>query len=369
MAASTPAAETTSPPPRATPSGAAPAAPSRQAGDCPVQACVDVVVTGDVLLHPPLWRQAAADGGGMDFAPLLAGLRPYLAEAELAICALETPVGKPSGPFSGYPSFNVPPQILPALKATGYDACTTATNHSVDAGTAGVVRTLDALDAVGLAHTGTYRSRAEAEQPLIVRAGEARVAIITATFGLNGLRADAPWRVDLLDTADMISRARDARKAGADIVLGNFHAGDEYSTRPNAAQVGLAHRLAESGEFDFIYGHHTHSVLPLEQHDGVWIAYGLGNSVSEHATRRAVNREGLTVALRFTRSGGTWKAEDPRWAGHIMARDPARWCALPAATPCTTAAEDAASLQRTAATVNALGADDDGARRWSPGAP
>ena len=46
--------------------------------------------------------------------------------------------------------------MLDGLVTTGYDACTTASNHSVDPGFRGLVRTVDALDARGLAHTGTY---------------------------------------------------------------------------------------------------------------------------------------------------------------------------------------------------------------------
>ncbi len=330
---------------------------------------VSVVVTGDVLLHPPLWKQARADGTAADpdFRSLLAGLAPYLDDADLAVCSLETPVGDADGPYSGYPSFVVPPQILPALKATGYDACTTATNHAVDGGTPGLLRTLDGLDKAGLRHTGTYRSAAEAARPLILEAGGVRVGLVTGTYGLNGLRADTGWRVDLIDTGHMIAQAKKARKAGADVVLAGFHAGQEYSQRPTADQRSTAHTLAESGAFDFVYSHHTHSVLPLEKHDGVWIAYGLGNSVSAHATDLAVNREGVSLKLDFIRSGASWKTAPPRWAADIMAQDPVRWCALPATTPCTTADGDAASLKRTRTTLNALGAEKDGARPWHPG--
>ena len=186
------------------------------------------MVTGDVLLHPPLWEQARSDGSDSepDFTPLLSALRPYLSDADLAICSLETPVGTKQGPYSGYPSFVVPPQILPALAATGYDACTTATNHAVDGGTAGVKRTLDGLDRAGLEHTGTYRSAAEAKEPLILESGGIRVGIVAATYGLNGLSADTNWRVDLIDTDRMIAQAQKARQAGADVVLAGFHAGE-----------------------------------------------------------------------------------------------------------------------------------------------
>jgi poly-gamma-glutamate synthesis protein (capsule biosynthesis protein) len=45
-----------------------------------------------------------------------------------------------------------------AIKATGYDVCTTASNHAVDQGFAGVRRTLDDLDRAKIAHAGTART-------------------------------------------------------------------------------------------------------------------------------------------------------------------------------------------------------------------
>jgi poly-gamma-glutamate capsule biosynthesis protein CapA/YwtB (metallophosphatase superfamily) len=63
---------------------------------------------------------------------MLRGQLPYLAAADLAVCHLETPLAPADGPFEGYPEFSVPPQILDALVSAGYDACTTASNHTMD---------------------------------------------------------------------------------------------------------------------------------------------------------------------------------------------------------------------------------------------
>ncbi|MFI7483589.1 CapA family protein [Kocuria sp. M1R5S2] len=349
------------------PTGASPSAgPSAAATTAPPDD-VQVVVTGDVLLHQGLWAQAEADGGGeLDFGPLVAGLRPFTRDADLAICDMETPLAPPGGPYTGYPAFEVPPQIVPALADVGYDACTTATNHTLDAGPAGLERTLDALEEAGIATTGSYRTAADAARPLVLDAGGVDVGLVTGTYGLNGNVPDAPWRVDLLDVPRMVDRARAAREAGAEIVLAAVHAGDEYSSAPNQQQLDVTHALADSGEFDFVYGHHTHSVLPIEKHGDTWIVHGLGNSLSEHATRVPVNNEGLTVRMTFTRQGEEWIGEPPVWIPHILTVDPVRWCALPAEDVCRSPEEDAASLARTAATVTSMGAEADGARPWRP---
>ena len=78
--------------------------------------------------------------------------------------------------------------MLTALKAAGYDSCTTASNHTLDQGTPACKRTLDAMDAAGLRHTGSARSAAEAGQPLIVTTGAGvRVAQLAYAFGFNGI--------------------------------------------------------------------------------------------------------------------------------------------------------------------------------------
>lgn len=328
---------------------------------------LEVVVTGDVLLHPGLWAQAEADGDGeLDFGPLVEGLRPFTEGAGLAVCNMETPLAAAGGPFSGYPSFEVPPQIVPALADLGYDACTTASNHAVDAGAEGLERTLDVLADAGIATTGTYRAAEDAREPLVLDADGVRVGLVTGTYGLNGNVPDAAWRVDLLDVPEMVRKARAARAAGAEIVLAAVHAGEEYSSDPDRQQLEVTHALADSGEFDFVYGHHTHSVLPIEKRGDTWIVHGLGNSVSEHATRVPVNNEGLTVSMSFAREDGQWVAGDPVWTPHILTLDPIRWCALPAEDVCRSPEEDAASLARTARTVGSMGAEADGARPWRP---
>src|SRR5699024_2164123 len=58
-------------------------------------------------------------------------------------------------------NFNTPDQFARAMKQGGIDIVTTATNHCLDRGIAGLVRTLDILDQNKIDHTGTYRNKKE----------------------------------------------------------------------------------------------------------------------------------------------------------------------------------------------------------------
>ncbi|WP_152274567.1 CapA family protein [Arthrobacter koreensis] len=376
------AAQEPDPAPAAEPSSSSPSAdpspePSATPGagpECPGLRCTSVMLAGDLLVHPQLWDQARLDAGTtgkqpLDFEPLLEGMRPYISGADLAVCHMETPVAEADGPYAGYPMFNVPPQILTAAAAVGYQACTTASNHTVDAGTEGLNRTLGVLDSLGLEHTGSYATEADSEIPMILDTSGARISVIEATYGLNGLEAEHPWQVDMLDAEDMISRAQAAREQGADIVLGAVHAGDEYASMPNAQQIETAHALADSGQFDLIYGHHTHSVLPIENYNGTWIVYGLGNAVTELSPWYAVNNEGLIVRAQFAQEndGADWRVSDLAWAPSVIVRDPYRWCSVAADLPqgpCASEAQQAEVRQRTVSVVESMGAGQDGAHEW-----
>ncbi|WP_458109308.1 CapA family protein [Arthrobacter sp. R3-55] len=364
-AASAPASE--SPTPTRTP---APNPTPGKGPACPELRCTSITVTGDMLVHTQLWQQARADAAaaglpGYTFVPLLEGQRRYIRNSDLAICHQETPVATPEGPFSAYPSFNVPPQIITASKDVGYQACTTASNHTIDRGTEGLLRTLDALDAAGLKHTGSYRTEAASKEILMLESDAAKVALIIGTYGHNGQIPEYPWLVDELDPAVMIAKATQARALGADIVLGVMHAGDEYASEANVQQQDVAHALVDSGQFTMIYGHHTHSVLPIENYKGTWIVYGLGNGVTELSPWYVLNNEGLLVRAQFSQNAaGAWTASDLAWAPSVIVRDPYRWCSVASDAPqgvCASPGADAATHQRTKTVVESMGAAAAGA--------
>lgn len=346
--------------------------PSPSAADaagCEADACATLVVTGDMLFHPGLWNQykaAASSGRNFDFTPLLAGETPYLDTADLAICHMETPLAPSGGPYSSYPIFSIPPEIAQDAKTVGYDACTQASNHSVDQGTAGIERSIAALEAAGLGHTGIYATKQSAATDiLMVQTPAAKVAIIGGTFSLNGLRAEHSWQVDGIKPATLIAKAKRARADGADIVVAGLHIGTEYQTRPNSAQIALDRALIDSGEFDFVYNHHSHAAQPLEYYHGKWIAYSLGNNISESSSYR-VNNEFLMVRIQFAKGAdGRWSTGDIAWVPAINKQDGRyKWCSVAQDAPqgvCVSKAFDAQSRDRLAKVVNAFGADEDGA--------
>jgi len=348
-----------------TPSGAVSSATAEVGASAEVSGPAEftLVATGDVLIHPALTEQAEADGdGGRDFRPLFAGVRPLVSSADVALCHLEVPLAGPDGPFSGYPSFSAPPEVADALADTGYDACSTASNHTLDQGVDGVRSTLDALDKAGLAHTGSYRSEQESRRPLLLDVNGVRVGHISMTYGFNGipLPEDQPWVADQLDVAVAKRKAAAARKAGADVVVVSAHWGVEHQHEPTPEQRKLAEELLADDDIDLVIGHHAHVVQPMERIDGEWVAYGLGNHVARHAEPTGATEEGIAVRFTFRRSADGWRVRQAEYVPTLIdLGPPIRLRDL--------SAEDAGTyvdaLERIDDVVLSLGAEADGLTR------
>ncbi|MER7731896.1 CapA family protein [Streptomyces erythrochromogenes] len=265
-----------------------PPAPSSAAG-APAAKGFTLVASGDVLPHNSVIHRAADDAqdDGYDFRPMFAGVKALVSGADLALCHMETIYGEEGGPFSGYPAFKSPPEVADGLKDAGYDGCSTASNHTLDDGEAGLRRTLDRFDKVGLKHAGSARTAAEAATVTTYTAGSAKVAHLAYTYDTNGypMPDGRPWAVNLMKQDKIIADARAARKTGADVVLVSVHWGTEWQTEPDETQLSLGRALTASQtagrpDIDMILGTHAHIPQPYEKVNGTWIVYGMGDQVA-----------------------------------------------------------------------------------------
>ncbi|SCL17408.1 poly-gamma-glutamate synthesis protein (capsule biosynthesis protein) [Micromonospora rhizosphaerae] len=350
----------------------APGSPPAPGRDPAGRRVLRLVAAGDVLVHPEVTAQARRDAvrsgrpGGLDFAPMFAGVAPAVSRADLALCHLETPLADPAGPFAGYPSFNAPPQVLAGVRSAGFDGCSTASNHTLDQGADGVVRTIRALDAAGLGHTGSARSAAEAGTPRIYQVAGVRVAHLAYSLNFNGLSRPPgqAWLANLIDPPEILAAAHRARAAGADIVVLSMHWGTEYRHLPDADQQAWARQLISSPDVDLILGHHAHAVQPFQRFGDKWVVFGMGNELARHAEPINDNREGVMARATFTEvAPGHWTVTRmealPTWTDlspDLRLVDLAAALADPA-TAAGARRDYRAAYERVLGYVRALGAD------------
>ncbi len=249
-----------------------------------------VSVSGDILIHERV-GDAATTADGWDFRPLFANVKPLVEGADFAICHLEVPISSSNtdlafggANFGGV--FRAPNQLADAIADAGFDSCSVASNHAWDSAEASVVSTVEQLNRVGVPHVGIATTAEEAARLWRFDVLGTSVGHLSYTYGLNG-RADGEVpqeRVAQIDEAQILADAARHRAAGVEFVIVSMHWGQEFQTELDPLQSDLGPRLLASPDIDLIVGHHAHVPQMIEEIDGEYIAYGLGNLLSNQSS-------------------------------------------------------------------------------------
>lgn len=276
---------------------------------------ITIAAVGDILMKGSVIDSARTPKGGYSFAPVFQGVSRIIRKHDLAIGNLETTFSgrKLAGRRHRYerrskttncPLFNCPDSLAPALRKAGFDVLTTANNHSMDGGAAGLKRTLNVLDKYRLRHTGTSRSLRESRKLLIVRVKGIKVGILAFTYGTNRIPPPKPWLVNRINERRMIADIGRLRKR-ADLIIVCLHFGQEYMRVPNVRQKRLVRLLFKHGA-NAVLGAHPHVLQPVafakaRDRRGVarkrLAAYSLGNFVSSPLFRNPNTLRGMILGF------------------------------------------------------------------------
>jgi poly-gamma-glutamate capsule biosynthesis protein CapA/YwtB (metallophosphatase superfamily) len=171
--------------------------------------------------------------------------------------------------------FKSPERYAHYLKRAGFDFMSIANNHSGDFGPEARQRTMEVLQSVGIASSGTV------ERPFVIlekgglKYGLASFAPNYGTQNLNSY-TEAKNIVSFLDSL-------------CDIVIVSFHGGAEGRTKqhvPKAKEIFLGENRGDVYKFsravidagaDLVFGHGPHVTRAIDLYKGRFIAYSLGN--------------------------------------------------------------------------------------------
>lgn len=275
---------------------------------------VSMSVIGDIMCHNSQYNDAFRNGA-YDFSYVFEDVKPYIESADIAIGNLETTFcGKEKG-YSSYPTFNTPEILATDLKELGMDVLATANNHSLDTGYRGIESTIDYLDAVGLSHTGTYKSEEAQNEILFKEVNGLKFAFLAYTYGTNGIPVPSgkEYCINLIDKELIKSQLDLAKQSGPDVICVNMHWGIEYQDEANNEQLDLENFLFENG-VDIILGSHPHVLQPMEKKEftmpdgtvkNVFTIYSLGNFVS--GQDKANTRNSIVLMMNIIKDGRTGK--------------------------------------------------------------
>ncbi|SDC17608.1 poly-gamma-glutamate synthesis protein (capsule biosynthesis protein) [Paenibacillus sp. UNCCL117] len=307
-----------------------------------MSAIVQIAAVGDILIPESIIRSSRRGASEYSFAPVFRYVAPLLRQADLTIGNLEVPLVDAGGherftyrhPKTGFYSFHAPGQLARDLQEAGFDVLVTGNNHCLDRGTEGLIQTLDTLDHAGIAHTGTFRTKAEAGKPLLMEVQGIRIAVLSYSKSTNKLPlpADRAWMVNLLDEEQMLRELAEARQQ-ADYTIVCPHFGREYTHVPVAVQRRLVRKLLQGGA-DLVLGSHPHVVQPVVRTPGGQAAaYSLGNFVSTTLMGHAATRHGLMLLATIKKddSGVRLQRIDyvPTWVRRIRSAGRISYQVLP----------------------------------------
>lgn len=271
---------------------------------------ISMAVVGDIMCHGPNYKDAYnASTKTYDFSTFFPQIKSYISNADIAVGNLETTFAGGNKAYSGYPTFNSPPQLAKDIQDLGIDVLTTSNNHSMDSGYNGLINTIDTLDNLGISHTGTFKSEEDKNKILIKDVNGVKIAFLSYTYGTNGISIPKgkEYCINLINK-DLIKKQLESAKAqNPDVICVSMHWGIEYKLQPNTEQKDLADYLFENGA-DIILGSHPHVLEPMEKRtvtlsDGTrkdgFVIYSLGNFIS--AQKDKYTKDSIILNLKITK--------------------------------------------------------------------
>jgi poly-gamma-glutamate synthesis protein (capsule biosynthesis protein) len=218
------------------------------------------------------------------------------------------------------------PEMVSAFTEAGFSGVSFASN--VCAERSAVRQTIETCNAAGLPFCGIGLNRDEARRPLVLNAGDEKVAFLSRTcvfhphiipatgvlpgaatvkahtayvpgrraLEMPGAPPDIHTYADDQELAMLVEDIAHARSV-ADFVVLSMHWGVSRSETVIEYQREIAHAAIDAGT-DVIMGHHPHLIQEVELYCGKPIFYSLGNFAFDWVEMRTRGLEGLVVEVQ-----------------------------------------------------------------------
>lgn len=181
------------------------------------------------------------------------------AEDDLTVVNLETTLTDATEKVDKKFRFSGKPAYVEILNMSGVEAVTLANNHTYDFLEKGYQDTIKHLNEASVSSFGYDRLFLEE---------------------VNGIKVGMIGYKGWADTQEIRNRltkdVKALRENGAEVIIANFHWGEERVYVPNAGQQSLGKYAIDAG-VDLVLGHHPHVVQGIEEYKGKFIVYSLGN--------------------------------------------------------------------------------------------
>jgi poly-gamma-glutamate synthesis protein (capsule biosynthesis protein) len=215
---------------------------------------------GDCTVSSTQYHKSASYGYeavvGDDYAYPFAKTLRYFEDDDFTFANLECPLTESDEvDRSKAFYFKADPAYVNILTEGSVEFVTLGNNHALDYGEQGYSDTKAVLEEAGIGWAGRD------EWVLYTTDSGLTIGVYALSFG----------------TTEQIKQGIAAvREAGADFVIAALHWGTEGYYDVNNTQREQGHAAVDAGA-DFVYGCHPHTLQPVEEYNGVYIYYSLGN--------------------------------------------------------------------------------------------
>ncbi len=200
----------------------------------------------------------------------LAGVKPIFAADDLTIANLEgviTNLGTPSTTKNW--RFRGSPDYLNILKNSSVEAVSFANNHCRDYGEISHVDTMANLDLYGIPYSSE-------DNVCVIDVNGIKVGLVSIQCAFRQPYADPEYPDANALAVLMKTKMDEVKEAGAQLIIVNCHWGVEMQEAVTPQQYALAHFAVDQGA-DLVIGHHPHMLQAVENYNGKYILYSLGN--------------------------------------------------------------------------------------------
>lgn len=227
-----------------------------------------IIVTGDVLLARSVNVKTTET---KNFKWPFAKTADVLREADITYINLETPLTKDCAPTHQGMIFCGDPRNIDGLIFAGVDVANIANNHIYDQGDEGAVETQGLLSDSKIIPVGL--------------SGLAVKEVDDVKFGFLGYTDLSNYNERETLKEEIVKKEIVEAKLTTDVVIVQFHWGNEYTTEISKRQRDLAYLAIDNGA-DLIIGNHPHWIQPIEIYKEKLIAYSHGNFIFDQEWSR-----------------------------------------------------------------------------------
>ena len=226
-----------------------------------ISATGDVTIGGDTRKSGKsvFDKQLSKEPSGLSFP--MENVASLFAEDDMTIVNFEGTLTNTKSATKNTYSFAAPPEYVQVLTSGNIEAVSLENNHVMDHGEAGYADTCQTLENNGIAYSGHLGSA--------IYTTDTGVSIGMLSYQTFNGKYPAIYAAIGGDIAAL-------RSAGCQLVIVSYHWGEEKDYLPNERQVPLGRATIDAGA-DLVIGHHSHRMNPIEEYNGKYICYSLGN--------------------------------------------------------------------------------------------